>query len=526
MLWVLQIRAYSVSLSADGNTAIVGGYTDNSSAGAAWVFTRSGGVWTQQGTKLVGTGAVGAAFQGYSVSLASDGNTAIVGGNTDNSSVGAAWVFTRSGGVWTQQGAKLVGTGAVGAARQGFSVSLSADGNTAIVGGCTDNSSAGAAWVFTRSGGVWAQQGTKLVGTGAVGVAEQGFSVSLSADGNTAIVGGYTDNGGAGAAWVFTRSGGVWTQQGTKLVGTGAVGAADQGFQSLFPPTGIRQSLGGVLTTVLQVRHGYSRGAVECGLSRGRNAWAPVLWVRHVKADQSLFPPTAIWQSWVDMVTTVVQVRRGCILTRNRVLRQSRTFPSIKVGSSRTWDKSRGDEPPSTLVTEYWVWRGIRIGSAPGGATALSRKDYVGTHPHEGNILLGGDIYWQYMTSLPSHGLAHYSYACPTLADSTSEGIPWRYVFITAATSNPEIYWDSPPDSGYSVDNIAPRAPANAVLASLPDGRIRLSWSHDRTDPDVGHYAVYRSASGGFPIADSTRLQTTTDSTIVDLSTSVGNQYY
>ena len=63
----------------------------------------------------------------------------------------------------------------------------------------------GAAWVFTRSGGVWTQQGSKLVGTGAVGTAEQGCSVALSADGNTAIVGGPGDNSGAGAAWVFVQ---------------------------------------------------------------------------------------------------------------------------------------------------------------------------------------------------------------------------------------------------------------------------------------------------------------------------------
>ena len=168
----------------------MGGPDDNSDTGAAWVFTRSGGVWTQQGSKLVGTGAVGTAGQGLSVALSADGNTAIVGGAADNSDTGAAWVYTRSGGVWTQQGSKLVGTGAVGTAEQGVSVALSADGNTAIVGGPGDNSNTGAAWVYTRSGGVWTQQGSKLVGTGAVGPAEQGHSVALSADGNTAIVGG------------------------------------------------------------------------------------------------------------------------------------------------------------------------------------------------------------------------------------------------------------------------------------------------------------------------------------------------
>ncbi len=219
-----------VSLSADGNTALVGGGSDNSGAGAAWVWTRSGGVWTQQGSKLVGSGAVGSAQQGFSVSLSADGNTAIVGGLSDNSGVGAAWVWTRSGGVWTQQAPKLIGWGAVGAlVQQGRSVSLSADGNTAIVGGFGDDSSTGAAWVWTRSGGVWTQQGTKLVGSGAVG-ASQGWSVSLSADGNTAIVGGPGDNGGLGAVWVWSRSGGIWTQQGTKIVGSGTVPITYQGF--------------------------------------------------------------------------------------------------------------------------------------------------------------------------------------------------------------------------------------------------------------------------------------------------------
>jgi hypothetical protein len=135
-----------------------------------------------------------------------------VGGNGDNSGIGAAWVFTRSGGVWTQQGSKLAGTGAVGAAGQGISVALSADGNTAIVGGFGDNSGIGAAWVYTRSGGIWTQQGNKLVGSGAVGSANQGASVALSADGNTAIMGGDLDNpdiscNAVGAAWVFTRTG-------------------------------------------------------------------------------------------------------------------------------------------------------------------------------------------------------------------------------------------------------------------------------------------------------------------------------
>jgi hypothetical protein len=240
----------SVALSADGNTAIVGGPYDNSQVGAVWVFTQSSGVWTQQGSKLVASDAVGAANQGQSVALSADGNTAIVGGPYDNSGVaGAAWVFTRSSnGAWTQQGLKLVGSGAVAPDLQGSSVALSADGNTAIVGGYVDNSGVGAAWVFTRSGSTWSQQGSKLVGTGAAGAAGQGYSVALSADGNTAIIGGYSDNSGIGATWVFTRSGGVWTQQGSKLVGNGAVNTpndAQQGSSVALSADGTTALVGG-----------------------------------------------------------------------------------------------------------------------------------------------------------------------------------------------------------------------------------------------------------------------------------------
>jgi len=192
--------------------------------------------FSQQGPKLVGTGAVGNAVQGCSLSLATDGDTAIVGGWEDEGGVGAAWVWTRSGGVWTQQGPKLTGSGAVGSARQGFSVSVSADGDTAIIGGPGDTKSAGAAWVWTRSEGVWTQQGPKLVGIGADGSDQQGNSVSLSADGNTAIVGGETFLGNelgqvteTGVAFVWTRSGGVWSQQGDKLVGSGDVGYSVEG---------------------------------------------------------------------------------------------------------------------------------------------------------------------------------------------------------------------------------------------------------------------------------------------------------
>jgi antibiotic biosynthesis monooxygenase (ABM) superfamily enzyme len=240
------VQGVSVSLSADGKTAIVGGTRDNLGTGAAWIYTRSGDLWIQQGSKLVGADAVDSAYQGYTVALSADGNTAVVGGPLDNSNTGALWVYSRSGGLWNQQGRKLVGIGAVGQAGQGFSVALSADGNTAVVGGPLDNSHTGAAWVYSRGGTVWTQQGDKLVGTGTVGIARQGHSVALSADGNTAIVGGPYDNSDTGAVWVHTRNRGLWTQQDNKLVGTGTVGHAEQGFSVALSADGSKAIAGGI----------------------------------------------------------------------------------------------------------------------------------------------------------------------------------------------------------------------------------------------------------------------------------------
>lgn len=220
-------QGMSTALSADGNTLAIGGPRDDSYIGAAWVFVKTGGVWAQQGSKLVGTGATGTSTQGY-VSLSADGNTLAVGGYNDDSGKGAVWIYTRTDGVWTQQGSKLVGTGAVGNAYRGVSVCLSPAGDTLAVGGTGDSTNVGATWIFVRTGGfggTWAQQGSKLVGTDvAAPHSFQGCCVSLDGEEDTLTlaVGGSDDNNYAGAVWIFTRSGTTWTQQGSKLISTGA----------------------------------------------------------------------------------------------------------------------------------------------------------------------------------------------------------------------------------------------------------------------------------------------------------------
>ncbi|HVN75193.1 MAG TPA: hypothetical protein VMT19_02670, partial [Thermoanaerobaculaceae bacterium] len=297
-------QASATAISSDGNTAIAGGYLDSTGTGAAWVFARSAGAWAQQGDKLVGTSPTGNANQGWAVAISADGNTAIVGGPADNTGAGAAWIFTRSGSSWSQQGNKLVGSGASGAANQGWSVALSGDGNTALVGAPADNTGVGAAWVFARSGSTWRQQGSKLVGTGAVGStgqgssgavasAGQGSSVALSSDGSTAAVGAALDNTGYGAVWVFTRSGSSWSQQGSKLVGsspattlriTGAASAQAAFAQQSVPcytlATAVAPAGDGTVTlnTPRTCPNGYTPGTQISMLVTPSSGWAIVGW--------------------------------------------------------------------------------------------------------------------------------------------------------------------------------------------------------------------------------------------------------
>jgi len=266
----------SVALSADGTTLAVGapfeasnatgingneGNDDASAAGAVYVFTRDGGVWTQQ-AYVKASNARGASGFGWSVALSANGNTLAAGAIGENSNAtgidgdqtntsavfaGAVYVFARSeAGTWSQQAyVKASNTPAFFEAcclYFGLSVALSGDGDTLAVSSPGERSNAtgidgdqtnasapgaGAVYVFGRARGTWAQQAyVKASNTGS----GDGFgrSVALSADGTTLAVAAYQEDSNAtgingnqsngdaenaGAVYVFTRARGVWTQQ-------------------------------------------------------------------------------------------------------------------------------------------------------------------------------------------------------------------------------------------------------------------------------------------------------------------------
>lgn len=260
---------YNVSMSSDGNTLVVGAYTEDSAAtgingnqadnsandaGAVYVFVRVGNIWSQQA--YIKPAVVDPVDRfGSFVNLSGDGNTLAVvsngeassatginGNAADNSAAyaGAAYVFVRTGSTWSQQA--YVKTSNMGADDGIGTVTLSVDGNTLAVGANgeksnatgvggnqSDNSlaSAGAVYVFTRTGVVWTQQAYIKASNTEAGD-YFGYSVALAGDGNTLAVGAIGEDsnapgiGGnqldnsmsfAGAVYVFARVGVVWTQQ-------------------------------------------------------------------------------------------------------------------------------------------------------------------------------------------------------------------------------------------------------------------------------------------------------------------------
>jgi hypothetical protein len=252
--WQVSVSGDTVVVGAPRESSNANGVNGNQSnnsfaeAGAAYVFTRSGTAWTQQAYLKASNTDLADHF-GYAVAV--HGDTIVVGAidessnstgvdgsqaNNLSSSSGAAYVFVRTGTTWTQQAyLKASNTGVA----DRFGVGVSVSGDTIVVGAFgessnavgvngnqADNSSssAGAAYVFVRTGTTWTQQAyLKASNTGA----NDWFGLSVSLSGNTVVIGAMQEDSDAtgvngsgtdvatesGAAYVFTRSGTTWGQE-------------------------------------------------------------------------------------------------------------------------------------------------------------------------------------------------------------------------------------------------------------------------------------------------------------------------
>ncbi len=210
------------SVALWGDTLVVGAPGVDASginAGAVYVFTRTGTVWSQQGARLLPSNIGANDCLGGSVGLESD---LLVAGARfhDGTSLfdsGSAYVYSRAGTTWTEE-AELEASDATSFDR--FGTSVHAGTNRVVIGSPHDDApglNSGSAYVFSRAGTVWSQE-AKLTPTGASGSDEFGTSVSL--DASRIVVGApFADRTTVtpGAAFVFERAGTVWTETATLM---------------------------------------------------------------------------------------------------------------------------------------------------------------------------------------------------------------------------------------------------------------------------------------------------------------------
>jgi len=195
---------FGYSVATNGDTVVVGAYTKNSNTGAAYIFERNQGGAENWGQvqKLTATDA--AVNDQFGRSVAIDGDTVVVGAWLKNSNTGAAYIFKRNqGGVanWGQV-KRLTASDATGG--DAFGSSVATNGDTVVVGAYTKNSNTGAAYIFERNQGgaeSWGQV-QKLTASDAAIFGFFGYSVSIN--GNTAVVGSYGKL--PGAAYIFERN--------------------------------------------------------------------------------------------------------------------------------------------------------------------------------------------------------------------------------------------------------------------------------------------------------------------------------
>ena len=169
-------------------------------------------------------------------------------------------------------------------------------------------------------------------------------------------------------------------------------------------------------------------------------------------------------------------------------------------------------------ITSYSLMR-----KKPVGESAMHKSSVESLKGFLSNDTL---LCYDYLMNIAALQVSQYSIVAPTLEDSTSSGIHNSYFLLIAHTSNPNIYYISREDSGYSVDNIAPTA-ITELIATLKSGpNVQLNWNPNTIDPDVEHYKIYRSDTCSFTAGPSTFLFSTKDSVAIDSTVVPGTTYY
>jgi hypothetical protein len=178
------------------------------------------------------------------------------------------------------------------------------------------------------------------------------------------------------------------------------------------------------------------------------------------------------------------------------------------------WEKSFLDaQGASPSVTGYAIWRRV---------DAFKPAESEPIEPLRA-ALPPGD--WDYLVTVPARGDDYYNVVVPTLCDSTIDGVCYSAFFVSGLTSIPTTFFDSAPDSGYSIDNLSPSIPLGLMASLSSPSEATLTWN-EGSDADLRHYVVYRSPTPGFMPVPALRVGYASEPNFQDALYGPGTYYY
>jgi hypothetical protein len=189
------------------------------------------------------------------------------------------------------------------------------------------------------------------------------------------------------------------------------------------------------------------------------------------------------------------------------------------------WNASYLDLAPYDSIATYWILRCAPSTAAARAMQAGARVSRPGEtpEPRVGTFVAaqrqGAAQYWEYVASQPAFHVANYSYVAATTCDSIAGSNPRTAFMIMARTANGAQWWFSDPDSGYSVDNLAPHTPT-AFTGAYAAGMTTLHWAKS-PDADLSQYLLYRGSSAAFVPAAGNLVVARSDTGYVDVTSAI-----
>jgi hypothetical protein len=569
---------FGVSTAISDDYAVVGAWHDDdngSNSGSAYVFKRTGSAWSQEAKLLPDDGDIDDEF-GYPVSIS--GDYVVIGARHDDdngSNSGSAYVFKRTGTSWTQEAKLLPDDGDVDDLF-GFWVSISNE--YAIIGAQFDDdngSNSGSAYVFKRTGTSWTQEAKLLPDDGDV---DDRFGFSVSISGDYAVVGAYlddNDNGSnSGSAYIFKRTGTSWNQEikllpsdvaanhwfgwNVSISGDYAVVAALKKAAYVFKRTGTgwtqeakvqssdledadrfgwNVSISGDKVFVGALKNS-DNGPWSGSAYLFRHSGAG--WTEEAKVissdaaanDQfghgaSVSGGYGIVGSWLDDNNGTDSGSAYLYGFFTPVISAVTDVPYDQGGSvTLKWNASSLDVNVDSL-SYYSIWRalpgGINVQGMEVGITDIS-IDFSG-QAYRVKSFGRNDFGWEWIANQPAHRFDTYTYTAQTLFDSSSTTDGKHYFMVSAHTNQPDLFYDSLVDSGYSIDNIAPAVPTGLLAFVTEQNTIKLFWNIP-IDEDFSYFKIYRSLDPDFDPTGTEPFAETIDTTFIDSDVENGETYY